>query len=81
MVRIMLFADLTGTRGWHTFLDIAYVIGATGAAGSLLVGVAEVIYSSIRNRPGRFGEAVAYVFILGGVGGLVVEGLAKLGVS
>ena len=78
---VILFADLTSTKGWHTFIDVATVIGATGAAGSLFVGLAEVIYSSINNRPGRFGEAVAYGFILGGTGGLVLEGLAKLGVS
>jgi hypothetical protein len=78
---LVVFADLTRTKGWHTFLDIASTITATGAVGSLLAGLAEVVYSSVRNRTGRFGEAVAYGFILGGVGGAVVEGLAKLGVS
>jgi hypothetical protein len=78
---MIVFADLTRTKGWHTFLDIAAVIVAVGGVGSLLAGLAEVVYSSLRNRPGRFGEAVAFGFIVGGVAGLVVEGLAKLGVS
>jgi hypothetical protein len=76
----MVFADLTGTHGWHVFLAITDVVIATGGAGSLLVGVIEVLLASIHDREGRYGEAVGYGFILGGVGGLVVEGLAQLGV-
>ena len=57
------------------------MVAATGGDWEFLVGLAEVVLASIRNREGRYGEAVAYGFILGGVGGFVLEGLAKLGVS
>lgn len=78
---MLLLADLTGTKGWKVFLDIATVIIATGSVAGLLAGVWEVFAASIRSRPGRYGDVFAYGFIVGGVGGAVVEGLAKLGVS
>ena len=72
-------AALTSTPAWRAFLDICGTVIATGGAGSLLVGLVEVARSTIKQREGRFGEAVAYGFILGGTGGLVVEIVARLG--
>lgn len=78
---LAVFADLTNTKGWHTFLDIGAVLVTTGGVGSLLVVLAEVFYSTARNREGRYGEAVGYGFILGATAGAALEGFAKLGVS
>jgi hypothetical protein len=72
---------LTDTKGWRDFIEVAEVIVATGGAGSLLVGLIEVGRSTISGQRGRYGDMVAYGFLVGGTGGLVVEGLAKLGIG
>jgi hypothetical protein len=77
----VLLAALSQSDLWRDLLEVCTTIAATGAAGSLLVGLLEVARSTWQQREGRFGEAVAYGFILGAAGGGAVELFARLGVA
>jgi hypothetical protein len=60
-------------KTWQDVQDVGAGVGSVGALGALMVGLSEVFRSSLRRRPGRFGEATAYGAILAGSGALVVE--------
>jgi len=78
---VLVLADLAHTEAWRDARDVLEVGIAFGFGGLLTSGIVESGRAFRQNRPAIWGEPTLYGTLLGGLFGVAVELLSKLGVS